>query len=61
MQVFVHTNRFNNDPFYANQATVAIASTASSMALIGTATRAAAATWRDGFRYQKAAIVLLDL
>lgn len=61
MQVFMHTNRFNNDPSYANQATVAIEPTADTLALIGTATRAAAAMWREGYRYQKAGIVLLDL
>lgn len=61
MQVFMHTNRFNNDPAYANQATVDIEPTADSLALIGTATRTARAMWRDGYRYQKAGIVLLDL
>lgn len=61
MQVFMHTNRFNNDPSYANQATVAIEPTADSLALIATATRAAGAMWRDGYRYQKAGIILLDL
>lgn len=61
MQVFMHTNRFNNDPAYANQATVDIEPTADSLALIGTATRAARAMWREGYRYQKAGIVLLDL
>jgi DNA polymerase V len=46
---------------YANQATVVIEPTADSLALIRTATRAAAAMWRDGYRYQKTGIVLLDL
>ena len=35
--------------------------TADSFALIGTATRAARSLWRDGFRYFKAGIVLVDL
>lgn len=61
MQVFMHTNRFNNDPSYANQMTVAIEPTADSLALIASATRAAAAMWRDGYRYAKAGIVLVDL
>lgn len=61
MQVFMHTNRFNNDPSYANQVTLDIEPTADSLALIGTATRAARAMWREGYRYAKAGIVLLDL
>jgi len=61
MQVFMHTNRFNNDPSYANQMSFAIEPTADSMALIRSAVRAAERMWRDGFRYQKAGIVLLDL
>lgn len=61
MQVFMHTNRFNNDPSYANQSTFAVEPTSDSMALIKSAVRAAEKMWRDGFRYQKAGIVLLDL
>lgn len=61
MQVFMHTNRFNNDPSYANQVSLDIEPTADSLALIGTATRAARALWREGYRYAKAGIVLLDL
>ena len=61
MQVFMHTNRFNNDPSYANQVTLDIEPTADSLALIGSATRAARAMWQKGYRYAKAGIVLLDL
>ena len=61
MQVFMHTNRFNNDPSYANQVTVETEPTAASLALIGTAIRAAAAMWRASSRYGKANVVLLDL
>ena len=61
MQVFMHTNRFNNDPSYANQSTFGIEATADSLALIQSAVRAAEHMWRDGYRYQKAGIVLLDL
>ena len=61
MQVFMHTNHFNGDPSYSNQVTIEIEATADSLALIGSATRAARAIWRDGFRYAKAGIVLVDL
>jgi DNA polymerase V len=61
MQVFMHTNRFNGDPAYSNQRTIEIEATADSFALITAATRAAEALWRDGFRYAKAGIVLVDL
>ncbi|WP_395832594.1 DUF4113 domain-containing protein, partial [Elstera sp.] len=61
MQVFLHTNRFNGDPSYSNQVTLALEPTADSLALITSATRAAQALWRDGYRYAKAGIVLLDL
>lgn len=57
----MHTNRFNNDPSYSNQLTFAVEPTSDSMALIKSAVRAAETMWRDGFRYQKAGIVLLDL
>ncbi|KQX22775.1 MULTISPECIES: Y-family DNA polymerase [unclassified Sphingomonas] len=61
MQVFIHTNRFNNDPSYSNQLTFAVEPTSDSLALIKSAVRAAETMWRDGFCYQKAGIVLLDL
>ena len=60
-QVFMHTNRFNNDPSYSNQVTIEIEPTADTLALVGQATRAAASIWRDGFRYAKGGIVLVDL
>jgi len=61
MQVFLLTNRFNNDPRYANQTTFDIEPTADTRALIVNATRAAERLWRDNYRYAKAGIVLLDL
>lgn len=61
MQVFMLTNRFNNDPRYANQTTFEIEPTADTRALIANATRAAEKLWRDNYRYAKAGIVLLDL
>jgi DNA polymerase V len=61
MQVFMRTNEFNDDPKYANSVTLGIEPTADSFAIIGTATRAAHGMWRDGFRYFKAGVILLDL
>ncbi len=61
MQVFLRTNEFNSDPKYANQSTFEIEPTADSFALMGDAVRAGRRLWRDGFRYAKAGVVLLDL
>lgn len=61
MQVFMRTNEFNNDPRYANQATFEIETTSDTMAIVADAIKAARRLWRDGFRYAKAGIVLLDL
>jgi len=61
MQVFMRTNEFNNDPRYANQVTFDLEETADSRSLIVAATRAARALWRDGYRYAKAGVILLDL
>lgn len=62
MQVFLHTNRFKlNEPSYANQATFTVEPTADTFALVANATRAAHGLWRDGYRYAKAGIVLVDL
>lgn len=61
MQVFMRTNEFNDDPKYSNSVTFEIEPTADSFALIGAATRAAQSMWRDGFRYFKAGVILIDL
>jgi len=62
MQVFLMTNRFKPTfPQYHPQQTFAIEATSDTMALIGSATRSVDRMWRDGFRYVKAGIVLLDL
>lgn len=61
MQVFMRTNEFNNDPKYSNSATFEIEPSADSFALIGSATRAARSMWREGFRYFKAGVILIDL
>jgi DNA polymerase V len=61
MQVFMHTNRFNSDQPYSGGLTVEIEPTADSFALIASALRVARSIWKDGFRYQKAGVVLVDL
>ena len=61
MQVFMRTNEFNKDPWYSNQSTFEIEPTADSLALIASANRAARGLWKDGFRYAKAGVLLLDL
>jgi len=62
MQVFVLTNRFSKtDRQYVNQVSFAIEPSSDTFALMGSARRAAAHLWRDGYRYAKAGIILLDL
>lgn len=62
MQVFVMTNRFaKTDPQYVNQITFDIEPTADTFALIASATRGVRQLWREGYRYAKAGVVLLDL
>ena len=61
MQVFMHTNRFNGDAPYTGGLTVEIEPTSDSFALIAAALRAARSVWKDGYRYQKAGVVLVDL
>jgi DNA polymerase V len=61
LQVFMHTNMFNNDPRYSSQKTIEIEVTADTFALIKSATGAASEIWREGFRYHKAGIILIDL
>ena len=62
MQVFLQTNRFSKtDRQYVNQVSFGIEPSADSFALISSATRAARTIWRNGYRYAKAGIILLDL
>jgi DNA polymerase V len=61
MQIFIHTNRFNKDPRYANSATIVIEPSADSFALIATAVRTAKRLWKPGYRYAKAGVVFVDL
>jgi len=61
MQVFLRTNEFNSDPKYANQATFEIEASADTLSLVADALRAGRRLWREGYRYAKAGVVLLDL
>ncbi len=61
VQVFMHTNRFNNDPVYANQATATLEPTADSFALINSTVDVARGLWREGFWYAKAGVIFIDL
>jgi DNA polymerase V len=61
--VFIETNRFKPDEaqHYAARPVRLPVATSDSARLIGTARAGLDAIWRDGYRYKKAGIVLLDL
>jgi len=61
VQVFMRTNPFSKDPRYVSQATFGIETTADTLVLIKDVVRAGEHIWRDGYRYAKAGVVLLDL
>jgi DNA polymerase V len=63
VMVFATTNRFKpTDPQYAASRTLALpVATADTMTLTRIAIHAAGLIWRDGYRYKKAGITLLDL
>jgi DNA polymerase V len=61
MQVFMNTNYFNGDAPYTGARTVEIELTADTFAIVAAALRSARAIWKEGFRYQKAGVVLVDL
>lgn len=62
MKVFIKTNEFSpRDPQYNAQRTFAIETTSDTMTIIRDALRAIDSMWREGHRYSKAGIVLLDL
>lgn len=61
MQVFMHTNQFNNDPRYSNSTAFEVEPTADSFMLVNAAVAGARRLWRPGFRYAKAGVIFLDL
>jgi DNA polymerase V len=59
LSVFMHTNRFNGDPSYANSLGFYLPeATSDTFELIRHAVWAAKRIWRDGYRYSKAGVML---
>ena len=63
LMVFIETNRFKAEDaqHYAARPVRLPVATSDSARLIGAALAGLAAIWRDGYRYKKAGVVLLDL
>jgi DNA polymerase V len=62
LSVFMHTNRFNDDPRRSASAAVIFPeATNDTCELVTGALRIAEAIWRDGFRYSKAGVITTDL
>lgn len=62
LSVFMHTNRFNGDPSYANSLGFYLPeATSDTFELIRHAVWAAQRIWRHGYRYSKAGIMLNSL
>ncbi|MBB5061023.1 DNA polymerase V [Granulicella aggregans] len=60
--VFMHTNNFNNDPFYSNGASARFAETTNDTGeVVALAVRLGERLWRDGFRYSKTGIMITEL
>jgi len=60
--VFMHTNNFNNDPFYSNGASARFAeATDDTGEVVAPAVRLGERLWRDGFRYSKTGIMITEL
>lgn len=61
MQVFMHTHAHDGSPWYNGQRAFPIEPTADSFAIISQATAAGRSVWKQGPRYAKAGVILLDL
>jgi DNA polymerase V len=62
MSVFMHTNRFNDDPRRSASGAVSFPeATNDTSELVARALRIAETIWRDGFRYSKAGIICNEL
>ncbi len=60
--VFMHTNAFNGDKWsHTGKAVEFLEPTDDTHELVMAATRAAAAAWREGYRYAKAGVMLTEL
>lgn len=60
--VFMHTNTFNNDPFYSNGASARFPATTNDTGeVVGLSIRIGERLWRDGFRYAKCGVMITEL
>ena len=60
--VFMHTNTFNNDPFYSNGASARFAETTNDTGeVVSLTVRLGERLWRDGFRYSKCGVMITEL
>jgi DNA polymerase V len=60
--VFMHTNTFNNDPFYSNGASARFPATTNDTGeVVGLSIRLGERLWRDGFRYAKCGVMITEL
>jgi DNA polymerase V len=58
----MHTNTFNNDPFYSNGASARFAETTNDTGEVGTlSVRLGERLWWDGFRYSKCGVMITEL
>ena len=60
--VFMHTNTFNNDPFYSNGASARFVETTNDTGeVVALAVRLGERLWKDGFRYSKCGVMITEL
>jgi DNA polymerase V len=60
--VFMHTNTFNNAPFYSNGASARFSETTNDTGeVVALAVRLGERLWRDGFRYSKCGVMITEL
>jgi DNA polymerase V len=60
--VFMHTNTFNNDPFYSNGASARFSETTNDTGeVVALAVRLGERLWRNGFRYSKCGVMITEL
>jgi DNA polymerase V len=60
--VFMHTNTFNNDPFYSNGASARFSETTNDTGeVVALAVRLGERLWKDGFRYSKCGVMITEL
>ena len=60
--VFMHTNTFNNDPFYSNGASARLRATTNDIGeVVDLAVRMGGRLSRDGFRYAKCGVMITEL